>query len=107
MTGIEQLPSNLPAILAEQLPGRLKACPEVQQAVLYGSRAKGTHRPNSDIDICLDAPDMAFSDFLQLSAQLDELALPYSLDLALKHHIENPDLLDHINRVGVVIYQKR
>lgn len=61
-----------------------------------------THRANSDIDLCLDAPDLSFQSFLQLASVLDELVLPYSLDLILKHHIDNPDLLNHIQRVGLV-----
>jgi predicted nucleotidyltransferase len=66
----------------------------------------GTQRPNSDIDLCLDAPDMPFPAYLQLASTLDDLVLPYSLDLVLKHHIDNPDLLNHIQRIGVVVYQR-
>jgi predicted nucleotidyltransferase len=66
----------------------------------------GTQRPNSDIDLCLDAPGMPFPVYLQLAGTLDELVLPYSLDLVLKDHIDNPDLLNHIQRIGVVVYQR-
>ncbi|WP_420870156.1 nucleotidyltransferase family protein [Marinomonas arctica] len=75
----------------------------MQHAILFGSRAMGTHRANSDIDLCLDAPDLSFQSFLQLASVLDELVLPYRLDLILKHHIDNPDLLNHIQRVGLVV----
>ncbi len=37
---------------------------------------------------------------------LDELLLPYTVDLSLFSDISNPALLDHIRRVGVVFYQK-
>ena len=52
----------------------------------------GTHRPNSDIDLCLDAPDMSFPTHLQLAADLDEQLLPYSLDLVLKDKMAHDGL---------------
>jgi len=81
--------------------------PEIHRAVLFGSRAMGTHRANSDIDLCLDAPELPFSDFLRLSSKLEELFFPYSLDLVLRHHIDNPEFLNHIERVGVTIYEAK
>ena len=98
--------ADLPAGIAEQLQTELRRYPDVYQAVLFGSRAMGTHRPNSDIDLCLDAPAMPFPAYLQLADTLDEMVLPYKLDLVLKEHIDNPDLLSHIQRVGVVVYQR-
>ncbi|TVM05667.1 MAG: nucleotidyltransferase domain-containing protein [Halomonas sp.] len=96
--------TGLPAHLAEQIKSELSRYPAICQAVLFGSRAMGTHRPNSDIDLCLDAPGLPFTDFLTLSAAMDERVLPYRLDLVLRHHIENPDLLTHIDQVGVTVY---
>ena len=96
----------LPTHLAEPVQDELSRYPAIQQAILFGSRAMGSHRPNSDIDLCLVAPDLPFPDFLKLSMALDDQVLPYRLDLILKHHIENPDLLTHIDQVGVVVYSK-
>jgi predicted nucleotidyltransferase len=98
--------AGLPAGIAAKLQTELSRYPDIRQAVLFGSRAMGTQRPNSDIDLCLDAPDMPFPAYLQLASTLDDLVLPYSLDLVLKHHIDNPDLLNHIQRIGVVVYQR-
>jgi uncharacterized protein len=103
----DKSPEGLPVGTADQLRASLSHYPEVRQALLFGSRAMGTHRPNSDIDLCLDAPDMSFPTYLQLAADLDEQLLPYSLDLVLKHQIDNPDFLSHIQRVGRVVYQKK
>jgi len=98
--------AGLPAGIASMLQTELSQYPDVRQAILFGSRAMGTQRPNSDIDVCLDAPGMPFPTYLQLAGTLDELVLPYSLDLVLKDHIDNPDLLSHIKRVGVVVYHR-
>lgn len=79
----------------------LAQCPKVKAVILYGSRAKGNFRRNSDIDLTLEAPDMTLRELLALENQLDDLLLPWKIDLSLLHHIDNQDLLDHIHRVGV------
>ena len=74
--------------------------PEVHRAVVYGSRAKGNFRPGSDIDIALDAPDLSFQGFQRLNTAVDDLNLPWDIDLSLTSQIDNPKLLEHIARVG-------
>lgn len=96
--------AGLPTGVLEKLQTELRRYPEVQRAILFGSRAMGTHRHNSDIDLCLDAPALPFQSFLQLAATLDERVFPYSLDLILKHHIDNSELIAHIQRVGQLVY---
>lgn len=79
--------------------------PEVEEAVLYGSRAKGTHRPGSDIDLTLKGQiDLRLLN--RIAGELDDLLLPYTFDLSIYDHIEDRDLIDHIRRVGVVFYEK-
>lgn len=78
----------------------------VRRVKLYGSRAKGTYKPGSDIDlVILDSP-LSLSDLLRLEAALDDLMLPWSIDLCLWEKIENPDLRAHIERVGVEVYTR-
>ena len=74
--------------------------PGIQRAVVYGSRAKGNFRPGSDIDLTLDAPELTLSDLIRIDSELDDLMLPYTIDLSLLQHISNPELLKHIERVG-------
>lgn len=78
--------------------------PAIHRAILYGSRAKGTHRPGSDIDLAIDGPSLTHDRLLRLATALDNLDLPYAIDLSLLHEIENPELLDHIRRVGITFY---
>jgi predicted nucleotidyltransferase len=86
------------------IEGILRLCrsnPAVRRVILYGSRAKGCARYNSDIDLTLDAPDLSFRDLLAIEGQLDDLLLPWKIDLSLLHQIENPALRDHIERIGI------
>jgi type I restriction enzyme S subunit len=73
---------------------------------LYGSRAKGNYRPNSDIDLTLKCKNVDLSTLFKIETDLDDLLLPYKIDLSIFHKIENQDLIEHINRVGVVFYEK-
>ncbi len=74
--------------------------PVVKEAIIYGSRAKGNFRTGSDIDIALNAPEMDFDAYQRLCVKVDDLNLPWEIDLAVLSHIQNPKLLDHISRVG-------
>ncbi len=74
---------------------------QIIKVILYGSRAKGNFKPGSDIDLTLVAPQMNLSELLKIENELDDLLLPYKIDLSLIHHIDNQDLLDHISRVGI------
>lgn len=82
--------------------------PEVERVVLYGSRAKGTYRDGSDIDLAVFTYESAeFSLLTKLSLALDDLDMPWGCDVALVQFIENEQLLDHIQRVGIEIYSEQ
>jgi predicted nucleotidyltransferase len=81
--------------------------PEINKAILYGSRAKGNFKPGSDIDLTLISKNIDFHKLNQIKNNLDELNLPYSIDLSLLSDIENQELVDHINRVGIIFYSKK
>ena len=84
----------------------LAACPAVERAVLYGSRAKGNYKRGSDIDLTLKGAALSYRDLLRLMGELDDLLLPYMIDLSLYAQIDNPALREHIDRVGVVFYAR-
>lgn len=79
---------------------------EVERVVLYGSRAKGTHRASSDIDLCLKGEKLTLPLLLKIGNELDDLLLPYKIDLSTFHALDNQELIEHIQRVGVVFYSK-
>jgi len=88
----------------QKLCSVLQSYPKVQSAVIYGSRAKGTHKLGSDIDLTLKGNKLSISDLSAIEASLDDLLLPYNIDLSIFDQIENPALLDHIQRVGIEIF---
>lgn len=79
--------------------------PQIEQVILYGSRAKGNFRKGSDIDLTIKGEEVSLTELLKIENQLDDLLLPYKIDLSLFHQLEDPDLVAHIARVGVMLYQ--
>lgn len=73
------------------------------EVILYGSRAKGNYKPGSDIDLCLKWTSLTNSDLQIINIALEDLDLPWEIDLALYQTVSNPMLLEHIDRVGISI----
>ena len=88
----------------KQMTNIFAKIPEVEEVILYGSRAMGNYREGSDIDLALKGKELDMAELLKISAKLDELDLPYHFDLLIFEKIENRDLIDHICRVGKTIY---
>jgi predicted nucleotidyltransferase len=84
----------------------LASYPEVETAILYGSRAMGRHRPASDIDLTLIGPRLSSGTLARIDADLDDLLLPWVIDLSVFASITHPALLAHIERVGRVLYRR-
>ena len=89
----------------DKIKGVFAQYPQVTEVILYGSRAKGTHHNGSDIDLALKGKGLGLALVNRISDDLDDLLLPYTLDLSVFKQISNPDLVDHIHRVGVAFYQ--
>ena len=80
--------------------------PEVDKAVLYGSRAKGNFKRGSDIDLTLYGNGLSLTILHKIENELDDVLLPYKIDLSIFEQIADSDVVDHIRRVGVVFYEK-
>ena len=84
------------------------SCEEnIEQVILYGSRAKGNYKPFSDVDIVLSGDKLEFMDLYRVILTIDDLLLPYLFDISLYKDLDSPDLIEHIRRVGIVIYDRR
>ena len=81
--------------------------PQVEKAVLYGSRAKGSYKNGSDIDLTLYGQDLTLNILYKIIQDIDDLLLPYTIDLSIFHQLSDLDFLGHIERVGTTFYEKR
>ncbi len=78
----------------------------ISKVMLYGSRAKGNFRNGSDIDLTLFGDGIDIKLLHKIELNLDDLLLPYKIDLSIYENLKNDDLKEHIQRVGIVFYTK-
>ena len=80
--------------------------PEVHEAIIYGSCAKGICRIGSDIDLTLKGKNLTSDILSKIINKIDELNTPYLFDISIFERLHAPDLDDHINRAGQIFYSK-
>ncbi len=78
---------------------------KIDKVIIYGSRAKGNFKKGSDIDLVLIGDQLSTTDLLKIENRIEDLLLPFKVDVSLFHQINNEELLDHINRVGKPFYE--
>lgn len=85
----------------------LNARSEVERAVLFGSRALGTARPGSDIDLAIYGINVNPRIASELSRELNERRpIPYKIDVLSYEHTDHQDLKRHIDAHGREIYSR-
>lgn len=99
-------PFGLPPAAVEKIRGVFARYSQVEKAVLYGSRAKGNYKNGSDIDLTLYGDGLNLSVLLKILDELDDLLLPWMIDLSIFKQLDHAKLREHIERVGVVFYQR-
>jgi predicted nucleotidyltransferase len=98
---------GLPQSAVQKICAVLSRYPQVEKAILYGSRAKGNYKNGSDIDVTLrGGADLTLNVIYKILDELDELLLPYTIDLSIFNNIADPDVIEHIQRVGITFYEK-
>lgn len=80
--------------------------PNVDEAILFGSRAKGNFREGSDIDVCIKGEKLTLQDVYSILKAYDDTYLLYKLDLLIYNQINEPALKEHIDRVGVTFFKR-
>ena len=90
---------GIPAASQGHLEHLFDAIPNLHTVWLFGSRAMGRYQSGSDIDLCLEGHQLSHQDRLRLMASIDDLLLPWKVDLVLRHELP-PELLAHLDRVG-------
>lgn len=78
----------------------------IEEVIIYGSRAKGNYREGSDIDVTVKGNKIDLLPLNKIKSDIDDLLLPYKIDLSVYTKITNEDLKEHISRVGKLFYKK-
>jgi len=101
----QEINTGLKIFEIEKIHSILKLHPEVEEAIIYGSRAKGNFKPYSDIDLTLIGSNLTLTIQQKIENELDDLLLPYKFDFSIYDHIHNQDLKNHIDRVGKIFFK--
>ena len=96
--------SGLSSETLKKLGSVLRSHPAVEQIILFGSRATNRHRYSSDIDLALKGAQLNFLNMLQLKSAIDDSILPHKVDLVIYETVQNEDLIEHIDQVGIVLW---
>ncbi|WP_158799736.1 nucleotidyltransferase domain-containing protein [Pedobacter sp. L105] len=86
--------------------GVLVNYPAVEKVILYGSRAKGTYRNGSDIDLTIKGGRVKIEDLFRIKSEFDDFLLPYDIDLSVYDKINHAGLIDHIDHSGMLFYER-
>ncbi|HBH82873.1 MAG: hypothetical protein A2X03_15645 [Bacteroidetes bacterium GWA2_40_15] len=100
------MPYGLSETVIEKLISVFSSNSEIDEVIIFGSRAKGNYKEGSDIDISLKGAGITSSLIRKIELEIDNLYLPYKVDLINYNDIIEPMLTDHIDRVGICIYKK-
>ena len=79
---------------------------KVDKAIIFGSRAKGNYRPDSDIDIAIKGQKLTTADIIEISVAFEQKGIRQKFDLINYNSIKEPALAEHIDRVGIVFYSR-
>lgn len=80
--------------------------PQVEEVIIFGSRAKGNYKKGSDIDLAIKGEKCSASLALTLQSYInEELPIPYMVDIVDYNSLNHQELKEHIDRVGIVFYK--
>jgi type I restriction enzyme S subunit len=79
---------------------------KVDKAYIFGSRAKGNYRTDSDIDIAIKGQEITTDDIISMSVAFESKGITFKIDLINYHTIKEPDLKDHIDRISIELYSR-
>ena len=98
---------GLPEETIAQIVTTLAEFPQVEKAVLFGSRAKGTHKRGSDIDLALIGTTLDWLTAGRIDGALDDLPVPYRFSVIVLNERTDSAVAAHIQRVGIPLFQRQ
>jgi predicted nucleotidyltransferase len=91
--------------VVEELQDVFRRHANIEKVLIFGSRSKGNYRVGSDIDLALIGKNIDYRQLLDISMEIDDLELLYSIDLLDYQTKVGTPIGDHIDRVGQVFYE--
>ena len=101
----QPLPFGLSETIRDSLCDVFVRFPKIERVLVYGSRATGSYRPHSDIDLVVIAPTMSDLEFSVLWMALDDLPILFRLDVELWHQSTNPARKQAMLDDGIPLYE--
>ena len=98
---------GLSKIQLQLILGVINNFEEIEKVLIFGSRAKGTNRPGSDINLALIGDKLNSLLVNRVSSALDDLPLPYMFDLINYHEINNEFLKKKVDDEGKLFYERK
>ncbi len=80
---------------------------KIEKTIIFGSRAKGNFKKGSDIDIAIIANELSFEELLEIKSKINELPIPYKVDIIDFNKLKNHNLIEHIKRVGKILVRNK
>ncbi|MGL4595634.1 MAG: nucleotidyltransferase family protein [Thermoguttaceae bacterium] len=80
---------------------------EIEEARIFGSRAMGSYKKGSDIDIALLGENVTLKTARDFKFEVEEEScIPYFIDAVSYADIKNAELRSHIDRVAITVYRR-
>lgn len=99
--------TGIPALDYQKIVSVLQKFPEISKVILYGSRARGDQKHSSDIDLTIFGKNLESTLLSKIETDIDDLLLPYKIDLSIYDHLDNKSLVSNIDTQGLLFYQNR
>lgn len=92
----------------EEIVDVIKKHCDVDSAFVFGSRAKGTYKSGSDVDIAIKGKNITIDTVAKILTELEEeTMLPYFFDVVHYDTCSTKELVEHIDRIGICIFNKQ
>ncbi|MCK9160001.1 MAG: nucleotidyltransferase domain-containing protein [Bacteroidaceae bacterium] len=97
---------GLSDIVIQDICSVLKKHDHIDEAIIFGSRAKGNYHEGSDIDLAIKGHHISYEELMDINIQIDDLGLLYGVDVINYNEKTGTPIGEHIDRVGQIFYKK-
>lgn len=88
-----------------ELESIFKKYKEIEQVILFGSRARQDNKYNSYIDLCLFGEKITHLIQAKVTMDIEEVNTPLSFDILNFNELTKEKLIENIKNEGIIIYK--